>query len=104
MLVAGSWESNGNGGHAVPGGGEVYVVLFDGVSVPTETVHPGLLKCHAPGESALQCSGIRLIVCFSGGKHFATQFSGPRKILPMDSVKLIISLIDIVFGEFYYCP
>ena len=41
-MVAGSWES---------GSGEVYVVLFDGVPVPTETVHPGLLKCHAPGES-----------------------------------------------------
>ena len=53
VLVAGSWES-GNAGAAalLPApGGESYVVLFDGVPVPTETVHPGLLKCHAPGES-----------------------------------------------------
>ena len=53
-MVAGSWESGNAGAAALlpaPGGGEVYVVLFDGVPVPTETVHPGLLKCHAPGES-----------------------------------------------------
>ena len=43
-MVAGSWGESGGGGK------EVYVVLFDGVPVPTETVHPGLLKCHAPGE------------------------------------------------------
>ena len=44
-MVAGSWQQMGD---------EAYVVLFDGVPVPTETVHPGLLKCHAPGESNLQ--------------------------------------------------
>ena len=49
MLVAGSWES---------GNGEVYVVVFDGVPVPTETVHPGLLKCHAPGESVTFTVGL----------------------------------------------
>ena len=42
-MVAGSWENGG--------GSDGLVVLFDGVPVPTETVHPGLLKCHAPGES-----------------------------------------------------
>ena len=43
-MVAGSWQTTGD---------EALVVLFDGVPVPTETVHPGLLKCHAPGESNL---------------------------------------------------
>ena len=46
-MVAGSWQT-------ATGENEAYVVLFDGVPVPTETVHPGLLKCHAPGESNLQ--------------------------------------------------
>ena len=46
-MVAGSWEGNGGSG-ARPG--EAYAVLFDGVPVAAETVHPGLLKCHAPGE------------------------------------------------------
>ena len=46
-MVAGSWQT-------ATGETEAYVVLFDGVPVPTETVHPGLLKCHAPGESNLQ--------------------------------------------------
>ena len=48
VLVAGSWQTTGESG-----GNEGFVVLFDGVPVPTETVHPGLLKCHAPGESNL---------------------------------------------------
>ena len=45
-MVAGSWTAGDSGGSS-----EGFVVLFDGVPVPTETVHPGLLKCHAPGES-----------------------------------------------------
>ena len=49
-MVAGSWQTAGESGC---GGNDGFVVLFDGVPVPTETVHPGLLKCHAPGESNL---------------------------------------------------
>ena len=52
VLVAGSWQTAGESG-GCGGGNDGFVVLFDGVPVPTETVHPGLLKCHAPGESNL---------------------------------------------------
>jgi hypothetical protein len=48
VIVTGSWGNNSNSI------GSIYQVLFDRVTVPTEAVQPGVLRCHAPGKNSVR--------------------------------------------------